>query len=127
MNTRTVTIPKTFYRDHLERCGKEETPRDHSKSKTCAIINVDDPNLIELISDARYYGDPDMSSELWQSYRGLVMSARATLKAIDAALGAGGRIADNYNTDYLTIAYLLAELGRDGGLQRFRRDPQPSA
>ena len=75
-----IRIPFRFYQDHQER--DLDTPVNYAKSKSYAIIDSDDPALPELISDASFYADQVMCGELWESCRGVVLSARATLKAI---------------------------------------------
>jgi hypothetical protein len=75
-----IRIPFRFYQDHQER--DLDTPVNYAKSKSYAIIDSEDPALPELISDASFYANQEMCGELWESCRGIVLSARATLKAI---------------------------------------------
>ena len=76
-----IRIPRRFYIDHRER--DLPTPVDHGGGKSYVLVNCDDPALPELLDDAKYYAHPEMCSELWEGYRGLVLSARATVKAIE--------------------------------------------
>ena len=80
-----IRIPELFYTDHKER----DLPTPHNFAKPnprYVIIDSDDPAFDELIDDAKFYTGAGIVSEIWESYRGLVMSARATLKAINAAM-----------------------------------------
>lgn len=79
-----IRIPLRFYQDHKER--DLDTPVNYSKSKSYVVIDSDDPALPELISDAEHYGDGYVDPALWEGWRGIVLSARATLKAIRTAL-----------------------------------------
>jgi hypothetical protein len=74
-------IPPRFYFDHLAReCGK--SGKIVRSANNYLIVDLDDVALSDLLSDANYYAENgDMSPEL----RGLTLSARATIKAIDAA------------------------------------------
>ena len=77
-----IRIPARFYHDHRER--DLDTPANHSKAQGYVVIDSDDPALPELISDAEYYAS-DTGGEggfFSTGYGGLVLSARATLKAI---------------------------------------------
>lgn len=80
-----IRIPFVFYQDHRER--DLDTPVNYAKSKSYAVIDSDDPALPELISDAEYYASDDgyVDPVMWESCRGIVLSARATLKAIREA------------------------------------------
>jgi len=80
-----IQIPKHFYRDHQER--DLDTPVNYTKAKGYVVIDSRDPALPELINDAEFYADEAMCQEFWETCRGVVMSARATLKAIRIALG----------------------------------------
>jgi len=77
-----IRIPFRFYQDHQER--DLDTPVNYAKSKSYVIIDSDDPALPELISDAEYYASDDgcVDPVMWEGWRGVVLSARATLKAI---------------------------------------------
>lgn len=79
-----IRIPLRFYQDHKER--DLDTPINYSKSKSYVIIDSDDPALAELLSDAEYYGDSQVDPAMWEGWRGIVLSARATFKAIRTAL-----------------------------------------
>lgn len=80
----TVRVPARFYDDHDERsCEPECTPVKSTKSHVW--ISLDDPGLPELLDDARHYACP---GQFDYEYRGLVRSAEATVKAIEAALSA---------------------------------------
>lgn len=85
-NEYMILIPRLFYQDHCER--GLPAPVDHGKSKRHALIDADDPALPELLSDARFYSCDTMvrgEGGYWETCRGLVLSARATVKAIEKA------------------------------------------
>lgn len=76
-------IPPRFYFDHLAReCGK--SGKIVSSAKNYLIVELDDIALSDLLSDASYYSESNDISD--PSIRGLVTSARATLRAIDKAV-----------------------------------------
>ena len=81
----TLSLPAYFFDDHDER--ELPTPRVLHRTARTVTVAANDPNLAELLNDAGHYADPDMH---WASeYRGLVASARATVRAIsDEALAA---------------------------------------
>jgi len=81
--TKLIRIPWAFYIDHSER--DLETPEIVKSTKRHIWIRADDPALSELRSDAAYYCHkygPDA-----EYLFGLKASARATMNAINAALG----------------------------------------
>lgn len=82
MKTKTIRVPAYFYIDHLERAL--DTPADLGKSKTHATVAVDDPHLGELLDDAEHYAHPSGPDACG---RGLIMSAKATVRAIRNVIG----------------------------------------
>ena len=79
----TVDIPQAFYDDHTDRgCGP--TGRILKTLSKTYRIELDSAAFDDLRSDAKHYGH-DCASDFWQDYRGLVLSARSTLKRLDAA------------------------------------------
>ncbi len=73
-------IPKVYYRDHVE-CDCE-APEIIRETKAHYFISADEtPELAELRSRATFYAD-DICGDYWESCRGIVISARATLKVI---------------------------------------------
>lgn len=70
-----IRIPKRFLDDHLER--DLPTPEILRATSTHYFIASGDPAMGELIDDARHYAD-----SLDEAPRGIVLSARATLRAI---------------------------------------------
>lgn len=75
-----VRIPTAFYHDHAERDLPTPTIIGHKSGGY--LIRLDDEATSELLSDADYYADP------WgpEVTIGLRSSARATAKAIRAAM-----------------------------------------
>jgi hypothetical protein len=82
MKPKTIRIPDRFYVDHMERAL--DTPADLGKCKTHAIVSVDDPHLGELLDDAEHYAHPSGPDACG---RGLIMSAKATVRAIRNVIG----------------------------------------
>jgi hypothetical protein len=78
-----IRIPLRFYLDHQER--DLYTPVNYSKAKSYVVIDSDDEALPELISDAEHYAaiGTGEGGYFQMGYGGLVLSARATLKAIE--------------------------------------------
>lgn len=78
-----VRVPAKFFVDHLERALP--TPEEVHGDDRVVWLRIDDPALPELLDDARHYAHPcgpDLCS------RGLIASAKATVKAIEASLEA---------------------------------------
>ena len=82
MKPKTIRIPERFYVDHMERAL--DTPADLGKCRTHAIVSVDDPHLGELLSDAEHYAHPSGPDAC---PRGIIMSAKATVRAIRNVIG----------------------------------------
>ena len=80
--TKLLTIPRRFFDDHAER--DLETPQIIKATKAGYTIRLDDPALPELLDDAEYYAGSagDMDRHVF----GICMSAKATAKAIRAAM-----------------------------------------
>lgn len=79
-----VRVPAKFFNDHEEReC--EPFCEPVKRSSRFVWLLPSDPGLDELLSDARHYGDDDGGPDAIGDGGGLVKSARATVKAIEAA------------------------------------------
>lgn len=77
-----LSLPRRFYEDHADRelpCG---TVLSRSASRVRVICS--DAELEEIESDARHYAHPDVAQGMGREYSGIVASARATVKAIEA-------------------------------------------
>lgn len=73
-----IKLPKRFFDDHAERgLPTPEVIRDYAHSYA---ISINDPALTELLEDAEHYVDG-----VDQAERGLIMSAKATCRAIKLA------------------------------------------
>lgn len=72
-------IPKKFYDDHCERdlCAPEVV----KQTKSHYYIDADNPLTSELIDDAKFYVNEWINGGM-ANYRGLCMSANATLEAL---------------------------------------------
>lgn len=82
MKPKMIRIPDRFYVDRMERALP--LPEDLGKCRTHAIVSADDPNLWKLLSDAEYYAHPSGPDACG---RGLIMSAKATVRAIRNVIG----------------------------------------
>ena len=77
---KTYRIPKTYYRDHVEcDCVAPQVIRE---TKTHYIIDATENEAMdELRQRAEMYADTTFP-DYWESCRGIVLSAKATLKVI---------------------------------------------
>ena len=73
---RYVRVPAKFYTDHEER--GLPTPKAHRVTKQAVWVLLTDPDTAELLDDARHY-----SRDVDACDRGLIASARATVKNIE--------------------------------------------
>lgn len=71
-----IKIPKLFYDDHLAR--DLPSPKILKETKTNYYIDEADENICELFDDADFYYHEMEVNEM----RGLINSARATMKAL---------------------------------------------
>ena len=79
--TYRIKIPKRFYDDHRYReCG--QTGKIVKEYAAHYLVELDQEAWDDLYSDADYYGMDNPDEDLWQNYRGVILSARATLKAM---------------------------------------------
>lgn len=72
-------VPPTFVLDHIER---NLLPQENivEIKKKYVVVSLNDDQFSELLSDAKHYADG--AGGLDPEYRGLIMSARATVKAL---------------------------------------------
>ena len=81
----SIRVPAKFFNDHEEReC--EPFCEPVQRSSRFVWILSSDPGLDELLSDAKHYGDDDGGPDAIGDGGGLVKSAKATVKAIKAAI-----------------------------------------
>mgnify|MGYP003112962334 CR=1 FL=1 len=71
-----IKIPKLFYDDHLAR--DLPSPKILKQTKTNYFISETDEHIFELLDDADYYVVMVCASD----YKDLILSAKATIKAI---------------------------------------------
>jgi len=80
-----IKIPKRFFEDHRDCCDEEATPKIIKETKKHYFISRDDDQFWNLKSNCEYMIEAHSLGQEWycspQNF-GLVMSARATLKAI---------------------------------------------
>lgn len=80
-------IPQIFFDDTFcANCFRDFADTDYralisatGKSKRYRVT-LTDRDARELVSRAQYYDD--VAADMWQSHRGLIISARATIKAM---------------------------------------------
>jgi hypothetical protein len=79
--TYTIKVPKRFYDDHRYReCGRSgKIVKEYASHY---LVELDQEAWDDLYSDADYYGMDNPDEDLWQNYRGVILSARATLKVM---------------------------------------------
>jgi hypothetical protein len=75
-----VWIPERFYDDHVSRDLPAGLEVERKRSKV--RVRADRPTFSEILDDARH--QVYMSAELGREYLGLVSSARATVRALEA-------------------------------------------
>lgn len=76
-STKIYRLPSRFYDDHLYRdCLSGMIVKRIGRSNV--IVELDAEAYDDLLSDCEYYDD----AEMWENYRGLVLSARATRRAL---------------------------------------------
>ena len=73
-------IPKAYYRDHVE-CECEAPDIIRETSRHYVISAEETPELAELRSRAAFYAEPHIDADT-PHLRGIVASARATIKII---------------------------------------------
>ena len=77
----TIKIPYYFWQDCVDACC--DVPDAVKQTKSHVWILKDDERITELVSRAHLYADH--RNGYWEESRGLVFSARATIKAIQGA------------------------------------------
>lgn len=89
-STKTLRLPATYVLDWERRCnGQDDIAATIVKTHGPAgqprevTITFNQAALEDLIADARHYTDPAMLEDYWESNRGVVLSARATLRRLD--------------------------------------------
>ena len=81
-----IKIPKRFYEDHVER--DLPAPQILKETNQHFFIDFHSEHLMELLSDASYYADPESYGAVFGSpLSALIRSARATESAIKKHLG----------------------------------------
>lgn len=80
----TIKVPGKFWYDHKDR-GCSETAEVVKYGKTLVTVTLDEEAWRDLYSDAEYYAEQD--SDVWAGdYRGLISSAKATLRRMTAVI-----------------------------------------
>ena len=108
-----IRIPTKFFYDHAERMLP--TPEIVRQTKTHIWIDADDAALFELHDDAVHHAHELDPPDGIGSLIGLISSARATYRAIEAAIG--GKPIDPDTTD---------PIAEDGPEQTATEYPRPS-
>lgn len=76
---RLVRLPWAFFQDHQDR--DLPTPEPVRWNKKSVWVSLDDPNLDELLDDARYYADKSTRSGWDEGALRYVYAAERLLKA----------------------------------------------
>lgn len=82
--TNLVKIPQRFLQDHADR--DLDTPEIVKITSKHFWISLDDPHTTELYQDAEFYAKPWVDSKPGDGLWGVVVSARATKRALDKAV-----------------------------------------
>jgi hypothetical protein len=74
-----IQIPTMFWNDHQGRCGEYGKAKVIKSGVKLTTVRLDQEAWDNLLGDADYYST--QSFDVWnQDLRGLIMSARATLR-----------------------------------------------
>ena len=76
-----VTVPSYFYDDHADRCSEGVVVK---RTKREVTVELDREEYEDLYTDAEHYSH---EREYWEFDRGLVLSARATLRRLKSGPG----------------------------------------
>ncbi len=79
-----IRIPSRFYEDHVER--DLPVPSVIKETQRYIWIDADSPHLSEFLDDAKHYAGDAISLSDFPDLIGVKASAKATVKAIEAAL-----------------------------------------
>ena len=102
--SKVIRLPLVFYTDHLER--DLPAPPEVKETKRHVWIDLSHKYLPELLSDARAYAEGGYDP----AYNGLCLSAKATVKAIEAHL-----IMERHTGGYAPGALITMTYETDGG------------
>ena len=83
-----IKVPAKFYLDHRAR-DNGATGKVVSSTNNYVIVELDSIALEDLLSDADYYAS--FTREDFQENKGVCLSARATVKAINNQLTKGDK------------------------------------
>ena len=78
-----IQIPTMFWNDHQERCGEYGKAKVIKFGVKLTTVSLDQEAWDNLVGDADYYATQGF--DVWsQDLRGIVMSARATLRRMQS-------------------------------------------
>ena len=80
--SKTVRVPARFFDDHCDR-DLDEGCNEVSRNSKGVLVEFTDAAFAELLSDANYYAT-GFTGEDAAEIRGLIASARATVKTLQA-------------------------------------------
>ena len=85
-NTITLKLPRVYVQDWMLRteCEGATMVKGTWKSREWTVT-LDPEATADLIDDCKHYTSDVMLSDFWDSCRGVVLSARATLKRLEDA------------------------------------------
>lgn len=89
----TLRLPATYLLDWERRCANQSNDPQAPHAEIVKVhgpagqprevtVRLNEAALADLIQDAQHYTDPAMLAEYWESARGVVLSARATLRRL---------------------------------------------
>lgn len=107
MTTRTYRLPPAFYEDHRSR-DNGETGRIIGETKRHTIAELDAQAWLDLHSDATLYSEYTVR-DLGPEFFGLIASAKATLRALEADRFSDDELADGKRRWNEAQAALVAE------------------
>jgi type I restriction-modification system DNA methylase subunit len=76
-------VPRRFWDDHAERVGREEAGTFVKNMARNVIVDLTEDQLFDLWQDADLYATAEVS-DLGREYKGVVFSARATVRRLAA-------------------------------------------
>ena len=78
-----IQIPTMFWNDHYWRCGEYGKSKVIKSGSKLTTVRLDQEAWDNLLGDADYYATQGFSA-FSQDFRGIVMSAKATLRRMQS-------------------------------------------
>lgn len=85
-----IRMPAVYATDWIERCNGQRFSDELGNTEAVIVerrsrdlvVEVNRAGLEDVISDVDYYTSPGTVEEIWNEYRGIVMSARAAKRRL---------------------------------------------